>query len=74
MKNRGMASPSAGLVSLLKLGPTSCRYPIGEPGQPDFRFCGKPRVGGRSYCPEHVRITYGKPARREWERESEPSR
>jgi GcrA cell cycle regulator len=58
---------------LLKLGPTSCRYPIGEPGQPDFQFCGKPRVGGRSYCPEHVRITYGKPARREWERESEPS-
>ena len=28
-----------------------CAWPIGEPGQKDFRFCGKPAVPGRRpYC------------------------
>lgn len=33
---------------------TGCAWPIGDPGQPGFRFCGVARVGGaRPYCPEH---------------------
>jgi len=52
------------LLSLLscigdRVSDRGCCWPIGEPGTPEFRFCGVERVGGRSpYCPEHHAIAY----------------
>jgi len=34
-----------------------CCWPIGDPKNPDFRFCGKKRVT-RNYCSFHDRIAY----------------
>ncbi len=36
----------------------SCRWPIGEPGTPEFFFCGIPQANmnaGIPYCPQHER-------------------
>jgi GcrA cell cycle regulator len=38
----------------------SCCWPIGEPGQPDFRFCSAEALPGKPYCAEHAAIAYVK--------------
>jgi GcrA cell cycle regulator len=40
----------------------SCRFPIGDPGQPDFGFCNMTRAGGLPYCVGHARIAYRRPS------------
>jgi hypothetical protein len=40
--------------TLLDLERIDCRWPIGEPRQPDFHFCGAPQVAGRPYCDLHT--------------------
>ena len=35
------------------LEPGQCRFPIGDPVKPDFRFCCRPCEGESVYCPEH---------------------
>jgi GcrA cell cycle regulator len=47
-----------GNVSLLDLKMNSCRWPIGEPKDADFHFCGKDTVTGKPYCAEHCKIAY----------------
>jgi GcrA cell cycle regulator len=31
-----------------------CRWPIGDPKDEDFHFCGKPSDTGSIYCDEHM--------------------
>jgi GcrA cell cycle regulator len=38
----------------------SCCWPIGEPGQPGFRFCTAEAMGGKPYCAEHAAVAYVK--------------
>lgn len=45
-------------VKLVDLKPTSCRWPEGDPKDPDFHFCGKEAVPGKSYCDEHCQVAY----------------
>ncbi|MBR5130757.1 MAG: hypothetical protein IKV03_06010 [Alphaproteobacteria bacterium] len=45
-------------VSLMDLKLNSCRWPIGEPKDADFHFCGKDTVTGKPYCSEHCKIAY----------------
>ena len=48
-------------ISLLELTNDTCRFPHGEPGAPDFFFCGAPGAdleGGRPYCARHARLAY----------------
>ena len=35
-----------------------CRYPIGDPGTPNFRFCRAPRQSSSSYCECHHKLCY----------------
>lgn len=35
-----------------------CCWPLGNPGQPGFRFCGDGTAPGRPYCPEHAGLAY----------------
>ncbi|MBV8911860.1 MAG: GcrA cell cycle regulator [Acetobacteraceae bacterium] len=39
---------------------SSCCWPLGEPGTPEFRFCGDPTVPAKPYCEEHVALAYVK--------------
>lgn len=45
-------------VQLVDLKPNSCRWPEGDPKDPDFCFCGQECVPGKIYCEEHCAIAY----------------
>lgn len=36
----------------------SCLWPIGDPSQEDFHFCGDPAVEGKPYCEVHCARAY----------------
>jgi GcrA cell cycle regulator len=60
---------------LLDLSAATCRWPVGEPGEPDFAFCGAAPFKGYPYCVAHCLIAY-RPESREGEprRDTAPSR
>jgi len=35
-----------------------CIWPIGEPGDRDFHFCGEPALPGKPYCASHCQLAY----------------
>lgn len=41
-------------------GSRACKWPIGDPREPDFSFCGSPAAPGRPYCGDHCRVAYVK--------------
>jgi GcrA cell cycle regulator len=44
-----------------RLGPIrACCWPIGEPGQPGFRFCSGDALTGKPYCADHAAVAYVK--------------
>lgn len=43
--------------SILELDAEKCHWPIGDPGTPEFFFCGG-RAAGGAYCGYHSRIAY----------------
>ncbi len=45
-------------IGLLDLKMNSCRWPIGDPKDADFHFCGATTSTGKPYCPEHCKIAY----------------
>lgn len=53
-----------GNVSLTELDNHTCRWPIGDPKDPDFHFCGHKVKTGQTYCEEHSAIAYVKPTRK----------
>src|SRR5215472_3621366 len=44
--------------TLLELNEETCRWPIGDPGHPDFFFCGGQTNTGLPYCAYHSRVAY----------------
>jgi GcrA cell cycle regulator len=44
--------------NLLELTEDTCRWPIGDPGNPDFFFCGGQAVTALPYCAHHCRVAY----------------
>lgn len=47
--------------ALVDLEPEHCRWPIGDPREPDFSFCGGLKVIGLSYCAHHAARAYQPP-------------
>ena len=45
-------------VTLDALQSWMCKFPIGDPITPEFRYCGAHRLDGRPYCGHHCRMTY----------------
>ena len=50
--------PVVRLVRLETLGAGMCCWPDGEPGTPEFRFCGKPSLAEKPYCAAHCERAY----------------
>lgn len=51
--------PLSERVTLMELRESMCRWPMGDPTTPEFRFCGgKSPVGGGPYCAYHSRVAY----------------
>jgi len=44
-------------ASVLTLSDTMCKYPIGDPTEADFAFCGRASASG-PYCQDHARLAY----------------
>ena len=53
--------PQAERKSIQTLVEGSCRWPIGDPQEADFHFCGKSKVTGLPYCEFHARRAYQPP-------------
>lgn len=47
-------------VKLVNLDSHTCRWPIGDPRDEDFCFCGKKVRAGQTYCDEHAAMAYVK--------------
>ena len=45
-------------ISLLELTERTCKWPIGDPTEEDFAFCGLACVPGKPYCQHHVAVAF----------------
>jgi GcrA cell cycle regulator len=51
--------PISERVTLMELRESMCRWPMGDPTNPEFRFCGAHApIGGGPYCAHHSRVAY----------------
>ncbi len=60
-KGLGLTVPAVGSEPQPRRVSQTCCWPIGEPGTPEFQFCGKNSMSGKPYCAEHAGIAYVKP-------------
>lgn len=44
--------------TLLQLSDKTCRWPVGDPGSPEFFFCGGDAANELPYCSFHSRVAY----------------
>ena len=45
-------------IAVTKAGERQCRWPVGDPRSPDFRFCGCQVYETMPYCIDHARVAY----------------
>jgi GcrA cell cycle regulator len=45
-------------ITLLELTERTCKWPIGDPTDEDFAFCGLACVPGKPYCQHHVAVAF----------------
>jgi GcrA cell cycle regulator len=46
------------IIGVLQLGPNMCKWPIGDPGDVDFGFCGSQCGSAAVYCEEHAAVAF----------------
>ncbi len=63
--------PISERVTILELRESMCKWPLGDPTSPEFRYCGSPSPIGVSYCGPHARIAYQPVQDRRRERDRE---
>lgn len=51
-------------ISVTDLDNHTCRWPLGDPKDENFHFCGKKVRVGQTYCEEHSAIAYVKPGKK----------
>ncbi len=50
--------PMSERVTIMELKEAMCRWPLGDPSTPEFRYCGGKSPVGVPYCPYHSRVAY----------------
>ncbi len=50
--------PMSQRLTLLELSEGACHWPVGDPANPEFFFCGGKSLAGLPYCAHHSRIAY----------------
>jgi GcrA cell cycle regulator len=63
-----VAIPLSQRVTIMDLRESMCRWPLGDPTTPDFRFCGARSITGLPYCTHHAEIAYQPAAERKRDR------
>jgi GcrA cell cycle regulator len=56
-------------VTIVELKEAMCRWPLGDPTTPEFRYCGIQSTGTAPYCVHHGRMAYQPVQDRRRERE-----
>lgn len=46
------------LITTLALTIDTCRWPLGDPAEPDFHYCGELPLIGQPYCDKHDAQSY----------------
>ena len=62
-RSRGGPTRSEG-VTIMELREAMCRWPLGDPTTPEFRFCGAHADERLPYCAHHAQIAYQPAAER----------
>ena len=57
--------PDGKIVSILELTERICRWPVGDPRDGNFGYCGSESYGAHPYCAEHVAIAFQAPNRKD---------
>ena len=53
------ATPSKPVISMLNpVIDRACQWPIGDPGEAEFYFCGQASIQNRPYCNDHCLMAY----------------
>lgn len=50
--------PMSRRISIMELREGVCRWPMGDPLQPDFAYCGGDCAVGKTYCEAHARVAF----------------
>ena len=50
--------PSGEFATVLTLKDSMCKWPIGDPAQASFRFCGRKTTASHAYCDAHANMAY----------------
>lgn len=58
-------------VTIMELREGMCRWPLGDPSTPDFRYCGGRSDIAATYCAAHARMAYQPAQDRRRDRERE---
>jgi GcrA cell cycle regulator len=53
--------PIARRLTIEMLTERTCKWPIGDPGNHDFHFCGTDSLDGVPYCEYHSGLAYQTP-------------
>jgi GcrA cell cycle regulator len=53
-----MAKTQVKQKTLANLEQNDCRWPIGDPKDPAFHFCGAQKLAGRPYCQAHWQMAF----------------
>lgn len=64
------------MVTVMTVSDSMCKWPIGDPADPDFGFCGHSTDGDSPYCTEHAKLAF-QPSKKKRERTNaygQPSR
>src|SRR4051794_7818609 len=56
--------PLSKQVTIMELREAMCRFPLGDPTTPEFRYCGAQAITGLPYCPHHAQVAYQPAAER----------
>jgi len=56
--------PSGDYATVLTLREGMCKWPVGDPADTSFRFCGHKTTPGQAYCEAHSQMAYQPQAKR----------
>jgi GcrA cell cycle regulator len=57
--------PNGDMVTVLTVKDSMCKWPIGDPADANFGFCGHGTAEGSPYCAEHARVAFQPAKKRE---------
>jgi GcrA cell cycle regulator len=58
---RNVVVPIPLRLSIFQLTEKTCKWPLGDPGQEDFHFCGHDSLENLPYCEYHAGVAYQAP-------------